>query len=57
MTTTLKDIPGYEHTIGLNEEGTTVSIVARDRIVTRKIRHSPDHGNFIRYRNKSYTLA
>lgn len=57
MNATLKDIPGYEHTIGLNEEGTTVSIVARDRIVTRKIQHSPAHGNFIRYKNKSYNLA
>lgn len=53
---TLQDIPGYDHTIGRNEAGTTISIVVRERIITRKIRHSV-FGDCIYLNNKTYNLA
>ena len=44
------DIPGYEHSIGFNEEGTTFSFVVRDRIFTRKV-NNIGHGYYSYYVN------
>ena len=46
----ISDIPGYEHSIGFNEEGTMFSFVVRDRIFTRKA-NDIGHGYYRYYVN------